>query len=349
MYQNKAERRDLVDDGDDDILTSDQGNQQAGFVYKSYNKRSTKQQQTQQKQANPQIAPKIEGLVNGETRQWGLVNLNELLLFPLKSSSEVANPAKPKLAAVMPRSASFFFYTSTMPLSTSTGQTAYYEPASSSTFQAVAPRSYESWQPEPVSNGNGVADSGFDYPGQDASTISSGYSYRSRKKPSLVFEEVFRYPSENSQPPQSTGPGTNAVEGYDRADYMSRGSASGQTFTSVKPSSPSNVRAQSWRGVPAISKFFRGRKLKFNKMFPRPQNAVFSPPWVQVPSRVKVYQSVMAPSRGYQPIFHNPHPSRYIVRSRSSYQRGRYVQSKTRYTPDYPPNGMEGVERPAQS
>lgn len=108
MYQNKAERRDLVDDGDDDILTSDQGNQQAGFVYKSYNKRSTKQQQTQQKQANPQIAPKIEGLVNGETRQWGLVNLNELLLFPLKSSSEVANPAKPKLAAVMPRSASFF-------------------------------------------------------------------------------------------------------------------------------------------------------------------------------------------------------------------------------------------------
>lgn len=102
-------------------------------------------------------------------------------------------------------------------------------------------------------------------------------------------------------------------------------------------------------GVPAFSKFFRGRKLKFNKMFPRPQNAVFSPPWVQVPSRVKVYQSVMAPSRGYQPIFHNPHPSRYIVRSRSSYQRGRYVQSKTRYTPDYPPNGMEGVERPAQS
>lgn len=88
MYPNKAEPRDLVDDGDDDILTSDQGNQQAadnqqaGFVYKSYNKRSTKQQQTQQKQANPQIAPKIEGLVNGETRQWGLVNLNEPLLFP---------------------------------------------------------------------------------------------------------------------------------------------------------------------------------------------------------------------------------------------------------------------------
>lgn len=137
------------------------------------------------------------------------------------------------------------------------------------------------------------------------------------------------------------------------ADYMSRGSATGQTFTSVKPSSPSNVRAQpfsqSWRGVLAFSKFFGGRKLKFNKMLPRPQNAVFSPLWVQVPSRVKVYQSVMAPSRGYQPIFHNPHPSRYIVRSRSSYQRGRYVQSKTRYTPDYPPNGMEGVERPAQS
>lgn len=98
-----------MDDGDDDILTSDQGNQQAGFVYKSYNKRSTKQQQTQQKQANPQIAPKIEGLVNGETRQWGLVNLNEPLLFPLKSSSKVANPAKPKLAAVIPRSASFSF------------------------------------------------------------------------------------------------------------------------------------------------------------------------------------------------------------------------------------------------
>lgn len=137
------------------------------------------------------------------------------------------------------------------------------------------------------------------------------------------------------------------------ADYMSRGSATGQTFTSGKPSSPSNVRAQpfsqSWRGVLAFSKFFGGRKLKFNKMLPRPQNAVFSPLWVQVPSRVKVYQSVMAPSRGYQPIFHNPHPSRYIVRSRSSYQRGRYVQSKTRYTPDYPPNGMEGVERPAQS
>lgn len=143
-----------------------------------------------------------------------------------------------------------------MPLSTSTGQTAYYEPASSSTFQAVAPRSYESWQPEPVSNGNGVADSGFDYPGQDASTISSGYSYRSRKKPSLVFEEVFRYPSENSQPPQSTGPGTNAVEGYDRADYMSRGSASGQTFTSVKPSSPSNVRAQPFSVLEGGSCFF---------------------------------------------------------------------------------------------
>lgn len=246
----------------------------------------------------------------------------------------------------MPRSASFV-YASTMPLSTSTGQTAYYEPASSSTFQAVAPRSYESWQPEPVSNGNGVADSGFDYPGQDVGTVSSGYSYRSRKKPSLVFEEVFRYPSENSQP-QSTGLGTN-----DYGRLHEQGSATGQTFTSVKPSSPSNVRAQpfsqSWRGVLAFSKFFGGRKLKFNKMLPRPQNAVFSPLWVQVPSRVKVYQSVMAPSRGYQPIFHNPHPSRYIVRSRSSYQRGRYVQSKTRYTPDYPPNGMEGVERPAQS
>ncbi|XP_030590755.1 uncharacterized protein LOC115783906 [Archocentrus centrarchus] len=370
QYPFKARLSKLVDDGNK-VLTSDRNNQQgvdkqpAGFVYKHHNKPSAEQQQNlapnqqnlqntlpnaerfakQQIQPNAQSSPKVEGLVNGETRQWGPVNLNKPLLFPLKSSYEVADPS-----AAKPRSTPFNVYTSTLPHSTSTSetahtsQTAYNEPASPSTFQAVA--SPRLWQPEPVGNGIGVSDSGFDYRGQDLSSVSSAYSYP-RNKPNLFFEEVFQYPSKSTEPPQSSGPVSNAVGGY------SGGYATRHASTPVTLSFPNNIQAQpfykSWRGVPSLSKLIGGGNLKFNQMFRRPQNAVFSPPRVKVPARVKVYQNVMAPSRGYQPILHHPRPSSYIVLSRSSYQKGRYIQSKTRYTPEYPLSGLEGVIEPAHN
>lgn len=282
-----------------------------------------------------QSSPKVEGLVNGETGQWGSVNLNEPFLFPLKSSYEVDNPD-----AMKPRSTSFKVYTSAMSRSTSpsetprTRQTAFNEPASPSAFQTVA--SSRLWQPEPVGNGIGVSDSGLYYSGQ---VFSSAFSYP-KNTPNVFFEEVSRYSSETSEPPHGSLPVSNTIERY------IKGYATRHASTPVMLSFPNDVRAQpfyqSWRGIPPLSKLAGSGNLKLNQMFRRSQNAVFSPP------RVKLYQSARVPSRGHQPI-HHPRPSSYIVLSRSSYQKERHVQSKERYSAEYSLSGLEGVREPAKN
>ncbi|XP_010783494.1 uncharacterized protein [Notothenia coriiceps] len=115
----------------------------------------------------------------------------------------------------------------------------------------------------------------------------------SRNIPHLVFDDVFQYPSENIDT-------SNTAGGYGQAagQGTSTGSApppKGPSF----PKNPANERAQQ-------------AKLNYGKM-PKP---VSSP------------RKALAPQRVSEPFAQS-----YISQSRNSYQRAKYRQSNTRYSP----------------
>ncbi|XP_034075980.1 uncharacterized protein LOC117548686 [Gymnodraco acuticeps] len=115
----------------------------------------------------------------------------------------------------------------------------------------------------------------------------------SRNIPHLVFENVFQYPSENIDT-------SNTAGGYGQAagQGTSTGSAPPPKWPSF-PKNPANERAQQ-------------AKQNYGKM-PKP---VFSPRIAFAPQRVS-----------------EPFAQSYISQSRNSYQRAKYRQSNTRYSP----------------
>ncbi|XP_040918032.1 DNA-directed RNA polymerase II subunit RPB1-like [Toxotes jaculatrix] len=342
-YPYMTDSRNLDDDDGQDVLTSptsDENNWQASNshltdpVYTGYKKPSVAQHPvlvpTHQKLPNTPRVPEVERLVNGDPRDWGLENADKPLIFPLKPNYQLSDPAKPQPWPMQPRSAPHNVVSSdSIDASPSTGGAADYASTTvdfeldpSDTSHSAKSPSFDSWQPEPVSSGYGVADSGLGSPKQDFNTGSNANGDDSSNIPRLVFEEVFQYPSENTEPSPSYDP----------------------SF----PSSPTNVESQPVYASAKGRSFSGGENLDFGQTSYQPRKK--TPSWVaQKP--VADTQAVVS-QRVSEPIPPPPPPSSYIIQSRNGYQRGRYLLAKSSYLPEFPPPmpvSSTGIKRPATS
>ncbi|XP_034448676.1 uncharacterized protein LOC117766073 [Hippoglossus hippoglossus] len=134
-------------------------------------------------------------------------------------------------------------------------------------------------------------------------TGSSTHGGGSQNVPHLVYEEVFQYPSENAAQSPSDGGVSNTAGG---AGYMSTGYSSEPSYQKY----PANAGAQ--------------QVATSAQMSYQPQNPVASPE-KEVSVRVS------------EPLLPPPPPSSYIVQSRDSYRRSRYLFNKSRYSPGFAP------------
>lgn len=163
----------------------------------------------------------------------------------------------------------------------------------------------------------------------------------------LVFEEVFQYPSKNtdglSNPHYGDVSSTVGVLGF------SRGYASTVEDPSF-PSYPSNVGAQPAypSNMASPSRFSQGDNLDFSRTRYQPSE-IFSPWLPREP--VLSTQEVEVSQKVSEPILPPP-PSSYIIQSTNGYKRGRYLVTKSRYTPEFPfPMAVssKGVKGPSQA
>ncbi|XP_039978852.1 DNA-directed RNA polymerase II subunit RPB1-like [Xiphias gladius] len=348
-YPYKTDSRN-IGEGEDEVWNSlssgsnwqASASQPTDAVYTSYNKPSVAQQpvfvNTPQKLPN---ALEVEKPVNGDPRDWGLQNLAEPFIFPLKPNYLPSDPAKPQPYPIKPQATSLNAVASnSMKASPSTGGpvhhaslTAYYEPATSYTAQAAKSPSLDSSQADPVSSGYKVTDLGFGSREKAFNTGSSAHGGTLRNIPHLVFEEVFQYPSENTAPsPRYVGTSSSAG-GYSQAPYMSEGSPTGYASEPSFPSYPANVGAQPvyTPGKGHLSSRFSGENLRFGQTSYQPHEN--SP---RLPQKPDISTQTLPSQRVSEPIL-PPSPPIYSMQSRSAYQRGRYVFSESTYSPQFPP------------
>ncbi len=347
-YPSISDSRNLGDDGEDEVLTSqtyDQSNwqasnnQPAGPVYTSYDIPAATPEPdwtpSHQNLLHAPSGPAAERLINGVSRDWGLEKLDKPITFPLPSA-----PAKPQPGPVQPQSTSVGVpATHSEPAAPSTGSSAHFaSPAAyhvpSSTFQAAKSPSLESWQPEPVASGYGEVNFNTDF------SAASGYL------PHLVYEDVFQYPPQNNVPFQNYKV-SNTAGSNDQANHMSQGSSAGYASSPEEPSSPSYPSNPGSQPIyqSDIGSFHGGMNLGETVYQPHDELS-----WG--PQKPAYTQTVEVSQRVSEPISPPAQSPVYSFRSRSAYQHGKQLFTQTRYTPEFPiqtPVSSESVDRPAPS
>ncbi|XP_067472540.1 uncharacterized protein [Thunnus thynnus] len=350
-YPYVADFRNIGDDGEDQVLNAPifgQTNWQASNNYGTgYSKPPVAQQPnlvpTSQNLPNTPSAREAERLINGESRDWGLDNLDKPLLFPLRPNNQLNDAANSQPSPIQPQSSVSVASTNRVPLSPNTGgstqyasPTAYYEPTLS--------------YPSQASGSYGGADYGFGHQNQDFNTGSRADRGDLSRSPHLVFEEVFQLPSKNTDglSDPSYGAVSATVGGYSKVTDpgFSPGYASTQGSSSF-PSYPSNVGAQpaypSEMADPSAS-FPRGENLDFSRTHYQPRDISSWLPQEPVNTQeVEVSQGLSEP-------IPPPPPSSYIMQSRNGYQRGRYLLTESKYSPEFPiAVNSKGVKSTAHS
>lgn len=292
----------IDDEGEDDVLVTS-SNAESGpvlnyGVHTSHNKPPLTHPTVPVPQLN---APSfhVEILVNGVPRDWGLENHDTPLVFPLRPNSQPSYPG-------------------TDGATHHAGSSAYYDPAPSQ------PEESPGFDSGPVGSGHGVT---------DFNAGSSAHGSDSGNMPHLVYEDIFQYPSENTQASDPSHAGLASVGGYSQAHHTNKGSlnenALEASFVSYQPVAasgkgnsyqPTNVKA-----LPQLA--------------PKP-----------VISQEEVSQRVSEPIPHPPPPPPPPPPSSYIIQTRNGYQRLRYLHTKSSYSPEFPPPmpmRSLGVKRPA--
>nr|XP_043907283.1 formin-like protein 20 [Solea senegalensis] len=314
-YPYNTDTRNLGNDGQDEEVSSLsfddwQGSNTQPGAYPSKTKHSPAQQPavvpTRRTMLN---APKVEGLVNGQPRDWGLENLNKPLTFPLKPKyQQQPDPVQPQSFNVAAPS-------NDMNASPSGGGAAQNEPyAEPDPYQAVKPPGFH-WQPEPVPSGPAEASS----PRQDSNTGTS-----EGEIPNLIYEELFDYPSENAAQSQSSSSTSETAGGNDQSRYVSPGSSTDYSSEPVVPSHP-NLPS------PGKGSSNSGRKnLNSGQVGYQPQKGRRP----QQPAKKVVSQRVSEPILPPPPP---PPPPRYIIQYRDGYQRYRQLLSKLKYSTEFDP------------
>lgn len=243
--------------------------------YSSYNNPSIDQQPelVPPEEKLPYIpTPEAERPVNGKPIEWDPEDLNTPLVFPLKPIYQWRDPAMPQPGSIQLQSTSLNAASSNGILDSLSSDdstyyasvTDYYEPASIFTSQP------DLWQPEPAGRGYGGADLSSESPIWD---FKSGYSADSGgSNSSLVFEEVFQFPSEYTGSSQLDNGADSNTAGYIQANYMSKESLTGSASVLDKLSFPSNAASEESQPVyePGMqssfqSSFTDGENLSFDQ------------------------------------------------------------------------------------
>ncbi|XP_051244825.1 lipoma-preferred partner homolog isoform X2 [Dicentrarchus labrax] len=307
-YPYKSDSSNMVEEEVMTWPTFDQSNWQssnnppAGSVYTTNKKPEFTQSAwapSRQNLPNTPSSREVERLTDGLSRPWGLETADKPLLFPLK----LTDPAKPQPGPVQPQSAPLgVASTYSMPSSPSAGgPTSYYAP--SSTSPAAQSPSFASWQPEPDSSGYGMI-------GYNAgSSADSGANV-----PHLVYEEVFQYPSSNTEP-SSNGAISNAA-----------GGSSIKYNSPLLPSYPPNIVAQP--AYPSGMRGFPGGVRPNIGQTGKPRDEISS-----LPQKTVIRTQKVVSQRLTEPV----PPSRYIIQSRNGYQQHQHHLSKSSYSPEFPP------------
>lgn len=204
-YPYSPDSHNIGDDGEDEVLTSPtfdldnwqaSSNQPTGPVHTTYNNPVVAEQPAwvpPQNLPDTPSGPEVERLINGASRNWGLENLDEPLVFPLWSEPAMSQPGPVQPQSTQPNVASpdgMYAFPHAGGSTHSASATAYHAP--SATSQAANPPISAYWQPEPVSSGYGVAD------------FNTGSSAAGGNIRHLVYEDVFQYLPGN-EPSQSYG------------------------------------------------------------------------------------------------------------------------------------------------
>ncbi|XP_058509534.1 uncharacterized protein LOC131475430 [Solea solea] len=307
-YPYNTDTRNLGNDGQDEEVSSLsfddwQGSNGQPGAYPSQTKHSPAQRPavvpTQRTMLN---APKVEGLVHGQSRDWGLENLNKPLTFPLKpkyqpQSFNVAAPSNDMNAS---------------PSGSGADQNEPY--AEPDPYQAIKPPGFH-WQSEPVPSGPAEASS----PRQDSNTGTYGGEI-----PNLIYEELFDYPPENAAQSQSSSSTSETAGGNDQSPYVSQGSSTDYSSEPAVPSYP-NLPSPGRRRSNSGRKNLNSRQVVYQpQKWRRPQQ----------PAKKVVSQSVSEPILPPPPL---PPPPRYIIQYRDGYQRYRQLLSKLKYSTEFDP------------
>lgn len=187
---------------------------------------------------------------------------------------------------------------STVSESTWTGQSASYDSAPSATYSAP---SVASWQP------GAFGGYGYTYSGFDAAPVSDD-----PVRP-LVFEEVFQYPPENTDSGlYETGYGVPSPSGGSSVLNFPVDVGTQPVYGSGWPENPSG--------------FYEEQATSSHTSYQPPESSWHFQEPVGTTGGLEVPQGVSEPFS----------PS-YIIQSRSGFLRGRYLRTKTSYTPDFPP------------
>lgn len=313
--------------------------QPTGPAYTNYNKPSAapKPGLVPTQQIVPS-APEVER--GGESRHWGLENLNEPLTFPLRPIYRPSDPGNPQPGPIQSQTSLNVDYSNGMNASPSTGGASRTgspnaEPAPSYNSQGENSPRLNTWQPEPVNGGYGAAGSLT----QDSNTGSRTRERSTRKEPHRIFEDVFQYPSENTESSPRYDNIFNNAGGSSQASYVSKGSSTEYSSEPSLPSYPANA------GGPHVLPPGKGSSV-FGQTSYQPHNE--KTPALGPQKTVIHTQRVREPSRPPPPP---PPPSTYIIQSRNGYKRARKLLNKSRYSKEFflpmPVSSMavKGLER----
>ncbi|XP_024127187.1 uncharacterized protein LOC112145929 [Oryzias melastigma] len=368
QYRPAHAATNLMDDGHEDrfhTLSFDEGNfdeeasnnQPTSTFHASFNKPSVRDplhmvpsgQRFPEYQTFPNMA-----IFGGES------NLVEPITFPLNQGNQMVGLTPPKPAFVLPQANPYDAYSG--PSGTgSAGPLTHFKPSLTSTTLSLPPPKVQ-----PASPGSGETAMSVVYY-QQPDTVSSPSNFDTNENSDQFFEEVLNfntgytgpqsasdskplqyfpsYPSKPSKPSQrypSVDTGrwyseSNDVNGPWIGGVLQKKLPMRHFLNSAKPQSPgqsnsinpgsSGYATPTWKAddedwmFSFFPKVFENQNFDFLHSSYQPQNSASD----QMDTVSKVYQ----PARSSKPL------KKRIVHSKNGYKRGRFVMSKTAYTPEY--------------
>ncbi|XP_017277343.1 atrophin-1 [Kryptolebias marmoratus] len=352
IYRARQDSKNLEPD-DSNTIYSDQGegalvNQLSGLLPPNYVHPSVAQPPSLipvgQIPATAKGDNEVEKLVNGATREWES-NPFQPITFPLKPWYPKVEPAQQTPTFNQPQLAPLHVYMSKKPAPPSLVESSFEnqnvatKPIQPSPYVAASSPSFQPWQPAST-DVNSSPSGSLNQPLYTAPSPGGDFSkpvfvrppdnsedpltsVRPQTPYGPTLEQVsHKYPSVGAEPQSSAA--LNAPEWYGPGNNIGDGST-GYTLPSWKPSFQGPVGGlpyySDWLGFP-FSSF--GDNLYYGQMPLRPQNFVTNSGKYWVPQ-------MSYPQRA------SPRPLRksFVVRSKSGYQRQRFLQSKTTYVPGF--------------
>lgn len=311
----------------DEIKWQASTTQPAGHVYENYSKHTVFpllaiSQQNHPSRPNTHEEEKFE---NGALRSWEVQNPDKRVMSPFGLNPKLDVPSKPELFNHLQPDV---IKTGGMPISQSTsddtnsvGQIANPRSSSPSKMASI----FWLWPPKAVGSGYGMANSGYGSQYKNTNTSSSADADKSNGL-HLFFEEVFKYHSKSSKPQAYDGAnGFNHVNPERRPSTVYHSAPKKLLLRNYRKAWKMNPF---WMGLPSFPHRYRLLNLNFS------DTEKLRIPFIHI-HNLKDSQRArrpMSPQRRSATYRRGPIN---MAQSSNYYQRGRYHQANTIYSPNY--------------